>query len=283
MKTRIITAIVAIAMFVPVCIFSDYIIFPIAISILCAIGVFEIAKCLNFHKNLVLTVPMYIIALAMPIIRFNKIIGTDMKFSVIAIACAFFTLVYCLVYSMFKKDDCKTSDILTLYGLFVYVVGCFSSVVMVRYSSDGMGHYMYVLIFLGAWVSDTFAYFTGILLGKHKLIPSVSPKKTIEGAIGGVVFTLIAFVIYGVVLNYVLNVSIPLYTFIILGVFLPVVSQIGDLIASAVKRQYGIKDYGNIFPGHGGVLDRFDSVMLVAPTLCLINGVINLVTGVYLL
>ncbi len=283
MKTRILTAIVAIALFVPVCIFSDYIIFPIAISILCAVGVFEITKCLNFHKNFVLTIPMYLIALALPIIRFSGIINSDMKFSVIAVACAFFMLIYCLAYSMFKKNEEKISDILVVYGLFVYVVGCFSSVVMVRYSADGMGHYMYILIFLGAWVSDTFAYFTGMLLGKHKLIPSISPKKTVEGAIGGVVFTLIAFVIYGVVLNNVFSVSIPLYTFIILGVFLPVVSQIGDLIASAVKRQYGIKDYGKVFPGHGGVLDRFDSVMLVAPTLCLTNGVINLITGVYVL
>ena len=206
-----------------------------------------------------------------------------MKFSVIAIACAFFMLIYCLAYSMFKKNEEKISDILTVYGLFIYVVGCFSSIVMVRYSADEMGHYMYVLIFLGAWVSDTFAYFTGVLFGKHKLIPSISPKKTVEGAIGGVVFTLIAFVIYGLVLNKAFSVSIPIYTFIILGLLLPVVSQIGDLIASAVKRQYGIKDYGNLFPGHGGVLDRFDSVMLVAPTLCLINGLINLITGVYVL
>ena len=142
---------------------------------------------------------------------------------------------------------------------------------------------MYLLIFMGAWVSDTFAYFTGKFIGKHKLIPSVSPKKTVEGAIGGIVFTLIAFVVFGIIVRHYFNVQVPIYQFCILGILLPIVSQIGDLIASCVKRQYGIKDFGKVFPGHGGVLDRFDSVMLVAPTLCIIDAIVNLVNGVYVL
>lgn len=284
MKTRILTAIVAIALFVPICIFSDYIVFPIAISIICAVGVFEIIKCVGYHKSFVLSIPMYIIAAALPVTRF--LVGNDRSFAVISIACAFFMLIYCMIYAMatFNKGK-NVIDILSVFGLFLYVVGCFSAIVMVRYSSDGLGKYMYLLIFLGAWVSDTFAYFTGMMFKKknHKLIPKISPKKTVEGAIGGVVFTLIAFIIYGIVLKNGFAIDLPIYQYCILGVILPIVSQVGDLLASTVKRHFDIKDYGKIFPGHGGVLDRFDSVMLVAPTLCIINAIINLITGVYVL
>jgi phosphatidate cytidylyltransferase len=129
------------------------------------------------------------------------------------------------------------------------------------------GKYIYLLIFLGAWVCDTFAYFTGKFLGKHKLIPEISPKKTIEGSIGGIVFTIGAFVLYGFIVNKNFGDEIKLsyILLVVLGLASSIISQVGDLVASAVKRQYDIKDYGKLFPGHGGVLDRFDSVMLVAP------------------
>ncbi|MBQ7352928.1 MAG: phosphatidate cytidylyltransferase [Clostridia bacterium] len=283
MKTRIITAIFAIALFVPVCVFSEYIIFPISISLICAVGIFEISKCVGLHKNLILTIPMYLIALILPFIRYPWFVSSDKSFALIGLCVAFFMLIYSLTYTMFCKNKLKVSDVMSLYALFIYVVGCFSSIVMVRYSNDGIGVYIYLLIFLGAWVSDTFAYFTGRLIGKHKLIPEISPKKTVEGAIGGVLFTLVTFIVYGFVVKNNYGVNLPIYQYCILGILLPIISQIGDLIASCVKRQYNVKDFGNIFPGHGGVLDRFDSVMLVAPTLCMINAIINLCNGVYIL
>jgi phosphatidate cytidylyltransferase len=159
-----------------------------------------------------------------------------------------------------------------MYAMFLYIVGCFASIVCLRYFDYGPtkgildGKYLYLLVFIGAWVCDTFAYFTGRFFGKHKLIPEISPKKTIEGAIGGIVFTAVAFGIYFLILDKCFNYKLNPIALIILGIVVAVISQIGDLIASAIKRQYEIKDYGFIFPGHGGVLDRFDSVMLVAPT-----------------
>lgn len=263
MKTRIITAIVAIALFVPVCVFSDYIIFPIAISILSAVGVYEMAKCLNQHRRLALTIPMYIIAAILPISRF--LLLRQSHFISIAMISIFFMLMYSLAYVMLRKNQDKIADIITLYGLFVYIVGCFSSVVCVRYMAGGK--YIYLLVFLGAWVCDTFAYFTGKFLGKHKLIPEISPKKTVEGSIGGIVFTIGAFVLYGFIVNsnFGDHIKLSYILLVILGFASSIISQIGDLVASAVKRQYEIKDYGKLFPGHGGVLDRFDSVMLVAP------------------
>lgn len=120
---------------------------------------------------------------------------------------------------------------------------------------------LYILIpLLAAWGSDTFALFAGMAFGKHKLAPVISPKKTIEGSIGGVVGAVVLLIIYGIAVH----VSIPLC--IAIGLFGAVLGQVGDLSFSIVKRKYGIKDYGKIFPGHGGVLDRFDSVIFVAPT-----------------
>lgn len=263
MKTRILTAIVAIALFVPVCVFSHTIVFAAVMSILSVVGVYEISKCVGQHKNLTLTIPMYIIAALLPVMR--KLLIKQSHFFSLAMIALFFMLIYCLTYVMLRKNQDKISDIITLYGLFVYVVGCFSSIVCVREMAGGK--YIYLLIFLGAWVCDTFAYFTGKFFGKHKLIPEISPKKTIEGSVGGIVFTIGAFVLYGFIVNknYGEEIELSYVLLVILGLAASVISQIGDLVASAVKRQYEIKDYGRLFPGHGGVLDRFDSVMLVAP------------------
>lgn len=265
MKTRIITAIVAIALFIPICYFSDTVIFPIAIGILCAVAVFEMAKCINCHKKLAIIVPCILIGLVMPILPYFL---SASLFISCAIATTFLLLIYMLAYVMFGMNKEKITDIMSLFALIFYVIGCFVSIVMIRVADDGK--YLYLLIFLGAWVSDTFAYFTGRLIGKHKLIPQISPKKTVEGAIGGVVFTIGAFILYGVIIKG----AIPYYKLAILGTILPIVSQIGDLIASAIKRQYEIKDYGFVFPGHGGVLDRFDSVMLVSPVLLIITSIL---------
>ncbi|HHZ01793.1 MAG TPA: phosphatidate cytidylyltransferase [Tissierellia bacterium] len=117
------------------------------------------------------------------------------------------------------------------------------------------------LVYIIAFGSDTFAYFSGKLFGKHKLYPKVSPNKTIEGAIGGVIGSTILSLIY---FNYL---SINKYFYIIIfSVSASVFSMVGDLMASKIKREYGVKDFGNLLPGHGGIMDRFDSVLFVAPT-----------------
>ena len=282
MLTRILTGIVAIGLFVPVCIFSNTVAFPIVVGILCLIGVYEMSKCLGYDKKLIITVPMYIIALGMPVFRY--ILERNTPFLACAMVAFFGMLIYTLAYVMFKKNTVKLSEILTFYALFVYVVGCFSSMVIIRYTNANIGmddtsvegKYVYLLAFLGAWVCDTFAYFVGRNLGKHKLIPEISPKKTIEGSIGGIVFTIGGFALYGLIVNSAFDQSLSYLKLCVLGFILSIVSQIGDLLASSIKRQYDIKDYGNLFPGHGGVLDRFDSVMLTAPTVFVISVIFRL-------
>lgn len=125
---------------------------------------------------------------------------------------------------------------------------------------------VYILIpLLAAWGSDTFALFAGMAFGKHKLAPVISPKKTIEGSVGGVVGAIVLMVIYGLAANALADAGMSVALCIALGLFGAVLGQVGDLSFSIVKRKVGIKDYGKIFPGHGGVLDRFDSVIFVAP------------------
>ena len=129
-------------------------------------------------------------------------------------------------------------------------------------------------------MTDTFAYFCGRLFGKHKLIPDVSPKKTIEGSIGGTLFCVGAMILYGVIVHRIAEGTMEV-NFLMLGVsglLIAVVSQIGDLLMSSIKRVYGIKDYGRLFPGHGGVLDRFDSVLAVSVMLAVISMSTNLFT-----
>ena len=140
--------------------------------------------------------------------------------------------------------------------------------VLLRYLTNGA--YLFLLPFIGAWVCDTFAYFTGRFFGKHKLAPAISPKKTVEGSIGGIVFAVAVFAIYGAILS--ARGLTPNYLALCLaGFFVSILSQIGDLALSLVKRECGIKDYGRLFPGHGGVLDRFDSVIATAPIILILS------------
>lgn len=271
MLKRIITAIVLIAIFIPVCVFSHTIVFPIAVALACLLGVFEMTKCLGFHKNMWLSVPLYIVALGVPLFRI--FVSTNVFFLAHIPVVFIGLLIYMLSYVMLRQNKDKISDILTLYSLCIFVISGFTSILLVRLVQNGKN--IYLLAFLGAWICDTFAYFTGILFGKHKLIPEISPKKTVEGAIGGVVFTVGGFALYCLIMNECFDAKLSYLTMCIYGLVLSIVSQFGDLIASAIKRQYNIKDYGFIFPGHGGMLDRFDGVLLVAPTLYVLNYLIG--------
>lgn len=160
--------------------------------------------------------------------------------------------------TMFKMDKVKPVDAMaTIVGV-IYVVFFAFHVVLVD-ELDNLS-IMKWLILLTAFGSDIFAYFTGMLIGKHKLCPSLSPKKTIEGAIGGVVGSALLSTLFGF-----LFAKQYLVHFIIIGVLASPVSMLGDLTASAYKRHMGIKDYGDLIPGHGGIMDRFDSVLFTAP------------------
>jgi len=169
-------------------------------------------------------------------------------------------------YIIFLNNKYNIFDIsITVFSIF-YIVFLFSFVILVRNMTNGF--YYVWLVFIGAFATDTFAYFSGYLFGKHKLLPEISPKKTVEGSIGGIIGCAVVMGCYGLYLESIgLDSLISMPHFIILGLLCGVISQIGDWAASAIKRYVKIKDYGNIMPGHGGVLDRFDSILFTAPVI----------------
>jgi phosphatidate cytidylyltransferase len=138
-------------------------------------------------------------------------------------------------------------------------------VMVLRMPEKAQSQFLLIMAFGAAIVTDSFAYFCGRLLGRHKLAPAISPKKTVEGAVGGTVFGAGAVVALGLLLQPMCGLPISPWIYVALGLVLSVLSQIGDLTASVVKRQYGVKDYGRIMGPHGGAMDRLDSVLFISP------------------
>ena len=136
---------------------------------------------------------------------------------------------------------------------------------IVRIHSGDKGRFFVLIPFVMAFLSDTGAYFVGLKFGKHKLAPVISPKKTIEGVIGGMLGAVLGMLVYSGVLAAFFQMEVNIWFAIIYGILGSAAAVFGDLCFSVIKRQTGIKDYGNLIPGHGGILDRFDSMMVVGP------------------
>ena len=149
---------------------------------------------------------------------------------------------------------------------------------VIRILSMKIGRYVILVPFVVAFASDSGAYFFGMMFGRHKLSPVISQHKTIEGAVGGVLCSVLAMVIYAVILHFN-NFQVDFVSAIVYGVLGSLAGVFGDLCFSVVKRQTGIKDYGNIIPGHGGILDRFDSMMMVGPLMEALLLLLPLIKG----
>jgi phosphatidate cytidylyltransferase len=172
------------------------------------------------------------------------------------IAIVFMFLYNVLIYNVLSKHEAIVDMALTFLGFFYVAFSFFHISLIASVDTNFFIWYIFIL----AWGSDTFAYFSGRFFGKHKLIEHVSPKKTIEGAVGGLIGATVLSVAFAAIYNP------DFMTFaIVLGLVGSVLAQSGDLIASKIKRYCGIKDFGKIMPGHGGVLDRFDSIILTGP------------------
>ena len=152
----------------------------------------------------------------------------------------------------------------TILGAF-YICYLFWFLIMTR--NLYAGELTVLFVFLGAVATDTFAYIIGKNFGKHKLIPQISPNKTVEGAIGGALACLVVFIVYGTTIFNRFAYYNPMWQYALMGLLCGVIAQVGDLAASCIKRYCGIKDFGNILPGHGGILDRMDSIILISPVI----------------
>lgn len=187
-------------------------------------------------------------------------------YAVVGLGIIISLLIYMFVY-VFTFPKFKAANVMAAFFEFVYAPVLLSFLYIIR-EGWSYGIYLIWLVFLASWGSDTCAYCVGVLVGKHKMAPKLSPKKSVEGAVGGVVG---AAVLFGLYTHYVINTfSAAPFQFgwigaMCLGAVGALLSMVGDLAASAIKRDHDIKDYGKLIPGHGGIMDRFDSVIVAAP------------------
>lgn len=265
MKARVISAVVVIALLITVICLGETAI-GIAVFILTVMASWEFGRALEKGGyrpvkavSFAACIPVLYIALT-GILPSAAVIGGDDV--LIAAAVFIFTVLLSLFcFQMFSDGKYGIKDVSVTFLGMIYIPFLFSFFTLTRQMEDG---YLYIwLILIGACATDTFAFFTGVTVGRVKIVPKISPKKTLEGCIGGVAGSVIAMTVFGACFRSVLDV--PLTHFAVLGLICGIISQLGDWSASAIKRTVGIKDYGSIIPGHGGVLDRIDSILFTAP------------------
>ena len=268
MKVRIISACVGLLILFPVLWFSGTLLFPIALALCGAVAAYEIVSCVGGKKWYILAPSMLFASLG-PIL--TEWVANSVKGYIAFLAMMAFAYLFLLFsIAVFTGGGVKYSTVAEAVIGVVYATVGFTAIALLRRIAGG--GYLFGMIFVGAWVTDTMAYFTGRLVGKHKLCPKISPKKTIEGSIGGIFFCALSFLLYGFIVFKIVGVT-PNYPMLFIGgALLSVISQIGDLAASLIKREHDVKDYGKLMPGHGGVMDRFDSILAVAPVLLVLCG-----------
>lgn len=260
MKTRIISALVALPLLIFIVVSGGNWL-HVGILLLGIIGMREFYRAFSKERKGAYEIASVFGVFYMVFI--DEIIYTSNFFSVFVSV----FVIALLIYSVLRYQHTNNKEVMTAFFGFFYACFLLSHVYLIREYTHGK--LLVWLVFITAFGCDTGAYFTGYFLGKHKLCPALSPKKTIEGSVGGVITAAVLSVLYGLWINryYPLDGVNVLLLCGLTGFFGSFLAQIGDLAASSIKRQTGIKDYGNLMPGHGGVLDRFDSVILTAPVL----------------
>lgn len=247
MKQRIITAIVMTIIFIPFIILGDYYL-KCGLALLSIMAIKELWDLKKDHKEYPLLIKVFSIIGLLIIFFLNNSTNGISYVSLVA------TMTLLLLPSIFYKDRYSTKDAVYLLGYVVFLGISFNAFSLIRNQS------LWILIYLilVSTLNEIFALFTGMVFGKHKLIPSVSPNKTIEGVIGGLgIGSLLSLLYY----NFAVG---PInWIVVIMTLFLGIIGQLGDLLFSKIKRENGIKDFSNLMPGHGGILDRFDSIIWV--------------------
>lgn len=259
MKTRIMSGVViAVAMFA-ILLLNGWVLFA-ACFVLSLMGIHEFYKgfqAMGINASFPIAVGSIIALYAIAACNSMGMAPVANNYSAWMMAWLFASVLACLIY-LFKINERKLEDGLATITGIVYVGYFFHHLALIG-MMDAM-HLFVWMVMITAFVTDTAAYFSGVFLGKHKMTPVISPKKTWEGAIGGVIGTILVSALFA----FVFMKPVIIHC-MIMGCLGAVVSMIGDLTASIFKRKMGIKDYGNLIPGHGGIMDRFDSVLFTAP------------------
>lgn len=275
MKTRIITALILVPLLVALLVLAGSEVIAVAIAIVSVMGLAEFYKAVGVQKSKLLCVFGCIAGAAIPLIPmlFRYFLTPETAKDVTLLAIFVFMLAMFAVMLICHKKVSVADVGLVIFSL-IYIPCFLTNILYIREME--LGKFLIWLVFIGAFLTDSCAYFVGVFLGKHKLCPEISPKKTIEGAVGGVLGCMIFYVLYGLLMKHAFEVDVNFFRLGILGLIAAVISEMGDLVASIIKRHYGIKDYGTLFPGHGGILDRCDSVILVSPVIYIYLSIVGI-------
>lgn len=271
MAKRLISAAIAVPIGILIIWLSNVMLYTVVIAVLSVIATYEIFCATKYVKEKTLSVLSLTFVFCVPFM----FVIPEVKQNVILIVFMFVVLLFVIMLRMHKTI--KFEEIALVSSVSIAVPLALSTVpfLLMKFPQHGTFYIVYMLI--SAWIADAGAYFVGTFFGKHKMAPEISPKKTWEGFIGGVVtaavFAVLLGIGYGMVDVYLhgratFAVNIPYL--VVLSIICAVLGVVGDLSASLLKRQCTVKDFGNILPGHGGVLDRFDSVLFVGPFVYLI-------------
>ena len=285
MLTRIISGAVGAAILAFVHYFHNSMLLPVAVSFMIAVMLFELIRAVKLEKIIPILLSAEFAGISLPFLVYFKEKGIllldfsesglqgDPEFVYRSITglyqIYYFAIILISAFIIFvtwlrNHKKVRYEQLFLVLAVMILVPQAMSTMIRIERMDDKNGLFLLVIALCGAWIADTGAYFTGVAIGKHKLCPEISPKKTIEGFIGGVLTTALVYMLaFSLYFGFT-----PIRAIIafITGAFCALVGAIGDLSASMVKRQIGFKDYGKIMPGHGGLMDRFDSVLFVLPT-----------------
>ena len=265
LQSRVLVAVIGVPVLVWVVLWAPSIVMLFALCLLAGIGAMELQKCVSGgvkEKNLQEISAIYAVAVALWYYWQPEHMEMLLVAEVVSAFC----------YAIVKAGEVKFSQ--TMAALFGSIAIGYSFSAFLRMEAAGIHRAYLLLPFILSFACDTFAYFAGCAFGKHKLAPKVSPKKTIEGSIGGMAGNVVCGLIFAFVMDRWFGGSIGYGAMALLALLCGIVAQVGDLSFSLIKREFGIKDYGHLFLEHGGVLDRFDSVLFVTPV---IEIILNLV------
>lgn len=281
MKTRIIAGLACAALFIVLLFYMDTIALPIFVALLSGISVYELSRVAKVK------LPMTIISMAVGIfIPFNVSYNLLDKIGITPVAAISVYFITLLIMMVKRNKEVKFDQVSMCLMSSLAVpnaIACLIKLYDWQFVTDVRhveSHVIYIIFTCAvcAWGTDTYSYFSGVFFGKHKMAPVISPKKTWEGAIGGVFLaTLMNVGVFFVAKRFF---SAPFtgwewYGVIPISIALCVISIFGDLCASVIKRNYGVKDFGNLIPGHGGIMDRIDSAIFVLPSMYVIVSIID--------